>query len=177
MTTDTIASRALTRALRRTFLGSDGGLLTDDLASALVAATIELFGNDTECSVDLNDMFGLRLYEPLLPLPVEDLDETIQEIARILHFEHDLFDLIFKVGRGGSEVASSPRGTATMMSDDGITVYEFTIDDGVYFFNVAEPDVCEMEWWFAHTADDLESRARSIEDARSMIGYDDDEHC
>ena len=47
------------------------------------------------------------------------------------------------VASSSGVLGSSPEGTATMMSDGGIGLHEFTVDDSVNFFVVAEPDVCE----------------------------------
>jgi hypothetical protein len=57
-----------------------------------------------------------------------------------------------------------------MTSDGGIGLYEFTVDGGVYFFVLAEPDVCEAHWWFAHGVNDLDSRTDAIADACAAIG-------
>jgi hypothetical protein len=169
------ASAALDRALRRTFQSSGGGKLRDDLAAAIVEAAADVAGSDEEYTVDLNDVFGLRLNDPWLDLPVEDAHEAIAHLAETFVFEDDLFEAIQNVGTGCSLITSSPCGIATMMSDAGISVFEFTIDDTVYFFTYAEPDVCEMEWWSAHTVGDLAARASAIESVQTMIGYESDE--
>jgi hypothetical protein len=61
-----------------------------------------------------------------------------------------------------------------MMSDGGIGLYEFTVDDGVYFFVLAERDVCDSQWWFAHTVNDLASRAEAIRSAEAAYAMTED---
>jgi hypothetical protein len=164
----------LGRCLRRGFLASDGGPLQEDLATAVVEATTEVMGSHADTPVNLNGLFELRLKEPHLVLPIEDVEHAVSEVATTIIFEHDIFDLLRNAATNHAHVISSSCGTATMMSDSGISVFEYTIDDGVYFFTYAEPDVCEMEWWFAHSVADVVSRAQAIENAKSMIGFYDD---
>jgi hypothetical protein len=58
-----------------------------------------------------------------------------------------------------------------MMSHGGIGLYEFTVDDGVYFFVLADPEVCDSQWWFAHAVNDMETRAEAVRSAEA--GYAD----
>jgi len=190
--------QALERALRRMLGNADGGRLRFDLAAALVDATIEVLENhvesrrepDEEDSIaderqitlaDLNAMFGLSLGEDAsLPLnrfeiPLHERNAAIDEIAGFLVEESDLIDVIMSAATACSCIASSPEGTTTMMSDGGIGLYEFTVDDGVYFFTHAELDVDEPRWWFAHTVSDAETRVDAAEAGRAAIGVRDED--
>ena len=170
------AARALDRALRRTFLEANQGVLTYDLTAAVIEAAREILDTD-ECTVaELNDMFMLDWHEPEWSVPLNDPPEAIGMIARNLSSDLLLLDLLRKrtVATDCRYLASTPEGTATMMSNDGIALMEFTIDDGVYFFLLAESDICEVEWWYAHGVADLLSRASAIENALGAIGPTED---
>ena len=171
------AAQELNRAIRRTLVGPTTGLLPYDLAAAVVEVAIEFLGYDDECSIaELNALFGLDLDEPDWTVALNDVPAATWAIERLLHGEEALLGMLALVTRDWSVVASSPGGTATMMSDDGIGLYEFTVDGRVYFFTLAEPDVCDTQWWFAHGVGDPESRARAMRDGRSVIGLPADTH-
>jgi hypothetical protein len=96
---DASATAALARTLRRTFLGSDCGMLQEDLASALIEAALDFVADGEEWRVDLNDMFGLQLREPRMDLPIEDGRETFGLLAQALVFEHDIFAVVRHAAR------------------------------------------------------------------------------
>jgi hypothetical protein len=175
---------------------ADGGRLRFDLAGALVDATIEVldaggepggesdeedrFEGDRQITLaDLNAMFALSLGEgSSLPLnrfeiPLDERNAAIEEVAGFLVGEWDLIDVIMSVATTWSCLASSAEGTATMTSDSGIGLYEFTVDDGVYFFTHAELDVDEPRWWFAHAVYDAHTRVDAAEAGRATIGARD----
>jgi hypothetical protein len=182
------ALRALERALRRMLGNADGGRLRFDLASALVDATIEVLDNHVQPAVepdedddldgersitlaDLNAMFALSLGEGS-SLALDRFD--IQTRRRERGHRRDRGFPGAGMGSHRRHHASSPEGTATMMSDGGIGLYEFTVDDGVYFFTHAALDVEEPQWWFAHTVTDAETRTGAITAGRAAIGASDD---
>jgi hypothetical protein len=173
------AVQTLDRAIRRRLTESNGGVLPHDLAAAVVEAATEHLGDDDDRTMgDLNALFGLALPEPAGRVPLDDLQEAVGEIASILYRQDNLLDVLGTVATDWAVLGVSPQGTATMMSDGGIGLYEFTVDDRVYFFTLAEPDVCETEWWFAHAVGDLDARAHAIDGAQAAIGvaeYADDE--
>ncbi len=107
-------------------------------------------------------------------IPLDDRPVGVALLADYLLAEWDLVDVLLTVASSWSVVASSPEGTATMMSDGGIGLYEFTLDDGVYFFTHCELDIEEPSWWFAHVVTDSETRANSIEAGRVAIGDTED---
>jgi hypothetical protein len=150
-------------------------VLTYDLTAAVIEAASEVLGDADECTVaELNAMFLLDWREPEWCLPLDDMQEAIGQIAWNLSSDYLLLDLLETVASDCSVLATTPEGTATMMSHDGIELREFTIDDGVYFFLLAESDVCEAEWWFAHGVADLLSRASAVENALAAIGLTED---
>lgn len=169
------AARVLDRAIRRKLTGSNGGDLPHDLTAAVLEAAVELRPDEDECTVDeLNALFGLRWLQPEWTLPLNDLEAAINEIEENLYSEESVLELLMEtVASAWSVIGSSPEGSATMMSDGGIGLYDFTMDDGVYFFVLAERDVCDSDWWFAHTVGDLESRASAIRDAQAAFGISD----
>jgi hypothetical protein len=174
------AANVLDRAIRRKLTASNSGDLAHDLTAAVLEAAVELLRDEGECTVDeLNALFGLRWFQPEWTLPLNDLEAAIDEIEENLYSEEGVLELLMgTVASAWSVVGSSPEGSATMMSDGGIGLYDFTIDDGVYFFVLAECDVCDSQWWFAHAVGDLESRADAIRDAQAVFGIaggDDDE--
>jgi hypothetical protein len=169
------AAQALDRAIRRKLAGPNTGVLPDDLAAAVIEAASELLDGEDECTVaELNELFGLALSEPAESVPLDDPQEAIEEIVGNLYGD-DLLDLLGTVASDWSVLASTPQGAASMMSDSGICLCEFTVDDRVYFFILAEPDVCDANWWFAHDVGDLDSRARSIEGWRGSFALTEDD--
>lgn len=176
--TNSEAAQILDRAIRRRLTGSDGGDLPHDLTAAVLEAAVVLLVDEDECTVgDLNALFGLRWHQPEWTLPLDDVEAAINEVEENLYSEECVLELLIQtVATAWSVVGSSPEGSATMMSDGGIGLYDFTMDDGVYFFVLAERDVCDSNWWFAHPVGDLASRANAIRSARTAFGIsvDDD---
>jgi len=169
---DAEPAQALARAIRRKFMsGPSTGALPYDLAAAVIEVAVELLAGEDECFIaDLNVLFGLDLEEPEWEVPLDDVNAATWTIERVLHGEQAIIGMLATVTHEWSVVESSPGGTATMMSDDGIGLYEFTLGDRVFFFTLGEPDVCESQWWWAHDVGDVEARARAIGDGRSVIG-------
>ncbi len=169
------AASVLDRSVRRKLTGSDGGDLPHDLTAAVLEAAVVLLVDEDECTVDdLNALFGLRWLQPEWTLPLNDLEAAISEVEENLYSEDGVLELLAQtVASAWSVVGSSPEGTATMMSDGGIGLYDFTMDDGVYFFVLAERDVCDSQWWFAHAVGDFESRRSAIQDAQAAFGISD----
>jgi hypothetical protein len=169
---DAEATEALARAIRRKLMtGPSTGALPYDLASAVIEVAVErLVGEDECCIADLNVLFGLDLEEPEWEVQLDDVGAATWTIERVLHGEQAIIGMLSTVTHEWSVVASSPGGTATMMSDDGIGLYQFTLDDRVYFFTLGEPDVCDTEWWWAHDVGDTEARAKAVRNGRSVIG-------
>jgi hypothetical protein len=167
---DTEASQALAQAIRRMLVGPHTGVLSYDLAAVVVEVAVEFLGNDECCIADLNALLALDLDEQHWEVRLDDVNAATWTIERVLHGEEALIGMLATVTNDWSVVDSSPGGTATMMSDDGIGLYDFTVDNRVYFFTVAEPDVCETQWWSAHDVGDIDARARAIRDGRSVIG-------
>ena len=169
-------AEALDRAIRRKLTDGGGNDLAYDLTAAVLEAAVELLDDEDECTVaELNELFGLNWEPSYRYLPLDDLTEAINEVKENLYSESDLLDfLMCTIASGWSVLGATPEGTATMMSDGGIGLYEFTVDDGVYFFVLAERDVCESQWWFAHAANDMESRTDAIRSAEASFAISDD---
>jgi len=169
---DAEAAQALALAVRRKLMsGPSTGALPYDLASAVIEVAVERFAGEDECCIaDLNVLFGLDLEEPEWEVPLDDVNAATWTIERVLHGEQAILGMLATVTHEWSVVESSPGGTATMMSDDGIGLYEFTVGERVYFFTLGEPDVCDTQWWTAHDVGDVQARARAIQDGRSVIG-------
>jgi hypothetical protein len=163
------AHEALVRAIRRTLTQLAGGELVHDLTAAVIETARGLLGDRDECTVaQLNELFGLSWREPHCLFPLDDLPRAIVEIEQNLYFDWDMLEFLDStVARDSSALGSSPKGSSTMLSDGGIGLYEFAVDDGVYFFVLAEHDVCDSQWWFAHAANDLESRIEAIRNAEA----------
>ncbi len=166
------AAHALDRAIRRMLVsGPTTGELAQDLAGPIVEVAVEFAGDEDECSVaDLNELFGLDLDDPDSTVRLADRAAAVGAIARLLHGEEAIIAVLASVTLDWSVVASSPGGTATMMHDDGIGLYQFTVDDRVYFFMLGEPDVCDTQWWFAHRIGDATARASAVQAGRAAIG-------
>jgi len=169
---DAEARTALDRAIRRKLVaGPSTGALPYDLASALIEVAVERLAGEDDCHIeDLNALFGVDLEEPDWEVPLDDVKAATWTIERVLHGEQAIIAMLATVTLEWSVVASSPGGTATMVEDDGIGLYEFTADDRVYFFTLGEPDVCETQWWWAHDVGDIEGRAGAIAEGRAAIG-------
>jgi hypothetical protein len=169
---DAEAAQALARAIRRKLMsGPSTGALPYDLASAVIEVAAERLASEDDCCIaDLNAVFGLDLEEPTWVVPLADVNAATWTIERVLHGEQAIIGMLATVTHDWSVVASSPGGTETMMWDDGIGLYQFTVDDRVYFFTLGEPAVCETQWWWAHDVGDIEARARAIRDGRSVVG-------
>jgi hypothetical protein len=173
---DVDPTAALNRAIRRKLTGPGGGDLPRDLTAAVLEAAVEVLGDEGECTIaELNELFGLSWREPDWDLPLHDLKEAIGVAQENLYSEDDLLDFLrCTVASDWNVLGSSPEGTATMMSDDGIGLYDFTVDDGVYFFVLAERDLCDSQWWFAHAVNDMESRSEAIRSAEAAFAMTED---
>jgi hypothetical protein len=141
------------------------------LVAAVVDAASEVLIGQDGCTVaELNELFGLCWVELDWSVSFAQPREGLQDLEQNLLIDWDVLEFLdYSVATGSSLVGSSPEGTATMMSDGGIGLYEFTIDDGVYFFVLAEPDVCDSQWWFAHAVNDMKTRTEAIRSAASSF--------
>lgn len=152
-------AEVLDRTIREVLDGS-GNDLPHDLAAAVIDAAREVLIDQDECTVSqLNELFQLRWSDPDWILPLDDLPVAVSQVQQNLYEDWDLLGFLdCTVATSSSDLGSSPGGSATMMSGSGIGLYEFTVDDSVYFFVVADRDVCESQWWFAHNVNDMETR-------------------
>ena len=165
------ASQALARAIRRKLDGPSTGILPYDLAGAIVEVLIEFLGADATTSLaEINELFGFCLDEPGGWIELDDVPSVIAELAGWLYGEVALTDVLGVVTGEWSVVASSPEGTATMVSDSGIGLYQFIVDDRVYYFTVGDRDVCETEWWFAYVVGDTHAQTHAIRDGEAAVG-------
>jgi len=153
---------ALRRMLRNPAGRSFGGFLRDDLGRALLDAAIEVLENRVVERVitvgDLNVMFGVNLGDYSDPaadqtrIPLDDRREGASLVAEYLVTEWDFESLI-------SSVVAGPVSIVDVAPGGEVGVYEFTFDDGVYYFDHASDlEAGEPSWWFAHPVNDSEAR-------------------
>jgi hypothetical protein len=156
------ATRVLEHALRPVLRGADSGSLRDDVAWALVAAAKEVRDNVPAYRgitiTELNVMLGLDIGEGYsdeqkdrYDIDLENREEAASGVAEFLISDWDLHGVINRVAGSCSLLDVSP--------DGALGVYEFTVDDGVYYFDYAgDFEICQPSWWFGHTVNDSDAR-------------------
>ena len=88
----------------------------------------------------VNRLFGLELTCDFDSFePDEESEEFTWAIASEFLKESAVFDVLWTVDGKVEVLGSYGGGSASMMSHDPIGLYELTLDDDVYFFQLAEP--------------------------------------
>lgn len=94
-------------------------------------------------------------------LSVTSVDELAFDLSDLLWPDAIVSLLESHVSEVGT-VFSVAGSTATMMTGDGFSVCDFSLDRRTYFFASGDPEVCLPFVWFAHGEGELDARERAV---------------